>query len=49
MGWTKYIGADGLAIGLDHFGESAPYKQLAQKYGFTADAVAAKVAEYLKG
>ena len=47
MGWTKYIGADGLAIGLDHFGESAPYKQLAQKYGFTADAVAAKVAEYL--
>ena len=49
MGWSKYIGADGLAIGLDHFGESAPYKQLAQKYGFTADAVAAKVAEYLKG
>ncbi len=48
IGWAKYIGADGLCIGLDHFGESAPAKVLAEKYGFTAAAVADKVAAYCK-
>lgn len=47
MGWSKYIGDDGMVIGLDHFGESAPYKALADKYGFTPEKVTAAVAEYL--
>ena len=25
-GWEKYISSNGLAIGIDHFGASAPYK-----------------------
>ena len=36
-----------MVIGLDHFGESAPYKALADKYGFTPEKVTAAVAEYL--
>ena len=47
MGWSKYIGDEGMVIGLDHFGESAPYKALADKYGFTPEKVTAAVAEYL--
>ena len=44
-GWHKYVGLDGLAIGLDHFGESAPAGKLAEKYGFTAPTVARKIRE----
>jgi len=44
-GWHKYVGLDGLAIGLDHFGESAPAGQLAEKYGFPAPTVARKIRE----
>lgn len=44
-GWYRYVGLDGLALGLDHFGESAPAGKLAEKYGFTASTVARKVRE----
>ncbi|HWR03112.1 MAG TPA: transketolase C-terminal domain-containing protein, partial [Humidesulfovibrio sp.] len=44
-GWYRYVGLDGLALGLDHFGESAPAGKLAEKYGFTAPTVARKVRE----
>lgn len=47
MGWSKYVGDEGMVIGLDHFGESAPYKALADKYGFTPEKVTAAVAECL--
>lgn len=47
MGWSKYVGDEGMVIGFDHFGESAPYKALADKYGFTPEKVTAAVAEYL--
>jgi transketolase len=43
--WYKYLGCDGLAMGLDHFGESAPAGQLARKYGFTAEDVARRIRE----
>ncbi|OIN98883.1 MAG: transketolase [Desulfovibrionaceae bacterium CG1_02_65_16] len=44
-GWHKYVGLDGLTIGLDHFGESAPAGELAEKYGFTAPSVARMIRE----
>ncbi|MCQ2397536.1 MAG: transketolase [Lentisphaeria bacterium] len=47
MGWEKYVGCKGMTIGLNHFGESAPYKVLADKYGFTAEKITAKIADYL--
>ena len=47
MGWSKYVGDKGIVIGLDHFGESAPYKVLTDKYGFTPEKVTATVAKYL--
>jgi transketolase len=47
FGWCKYAGDEGLIIGMNRFGASAPAKVLAEKFGFTPEAVAAKVEEYL--
>jgi transketolase len=47
MGWDKYIGPNGLAIGMDHFGASAPGKDLAQEFGFTTDQVEKKIRNHL--
>mgnify|MGYP000116960992 CR=1 FL=1 len=47
MGWEKYIGPNGLSIGINHFGASAPGKDLAQEFGFTADQVEKKIRNYL--
>ncbi len=44
-GWYRYVGLDGMVLGLDHFGESAPAARLAEKYGFTAPTVARKIRE----
>jgi transketolase len=46
-GWEKIVGSDGLLIGIDHFGASAPAHLLAEKYGFVAAAVRDKVLRWL--
>jgi transketolase len=43
FGWAKVVGDEGLSIGLDHFGASAPYKALAEEFGFTPEKVIAAV------
>jgi transketolase len=47
-GWEKYIGNNGLAIGINHFGSSAPATDLAIEFGFTPDQVTNKIEKYLK-
>ena len=37
--WYKYVGLDGIVIGIDAFGESAPAKELFAYFGFTIDKV----------
>ncbi len=46
--WGRLIGCDGLFIGIEHFGASAPDKVLAEKFGFTAPQVAERIAAFLK-
>jgi len=41
-------GTKGKVFGLDHFGYSAPYKVLDEKFGFTTDNVYKQVLEYLE-
>jgi transketolase len=41
------VGADGKVWGLDHFGYSAPYKVLDEKFGFTGENVYLQVAQML--
>ncbi|WP_114950817.1 transketolase [Sphingosinicella terrae] len=43
MGWERYIGRDGVAIGLDRFGASAPAEDLFKRFGFIADAIVPRV------
>ncbi len=43
MGWERYIGAEGETLCLAHFGASAPYKVLAEQFGFTTANVVARV------
>lgn len=45
--WCRFTGSIERVIGLDGFGASAPYKQLAAHFGFTPEAVAARVAAQL--
>jgi len=37
--WRKYVGLDGVAIGVDSFGESAPAAEVYKHFGVTADNV----------
>jgi transketolase len=48
LGWSKYVGPNGLSIGINHFGASAPGKDLAVEFGFTADQVEEKIKTHLK-
>ncbi|MBM4467225.1 MAG: transketolase [Chloroflexi bacterium] len=47
QGWHRYVGDRGDVIGIERFGASAPYKVLWEKYGFTAENVAARAVEVL--
>jgi transketolase len=40
FGWDRYVGTTGTTIAMSSFGMSAPLKDLQQRFGFTADAVA---------
>ncbi|HSA99241.1 MAG TPA: transketolase [Anaerolineales bacterium] len=42
LGWERYAKS---AIGLDHYGASAPYKVIFEKFGFTVENVVAKAKE----
>jgi transketolase len=46
-GWYKYVGTDGMVIGIDTFGESAPAKELFAYFGFTVDKVVEAVGSLL--
>jgi len=48
FGWHKYVGLDGEVHGINHFGASAPYKDLQKTFGFLPEDVV-KRAEGLLG
>ena len=41
FGWERFIGEDGVFVGMTGFGASAPYERLYREFGITAEAVAA--------
>jgi transketolase len=47
--WRILAGLDGLTLGIDRFGASAPYPVLAEKLGFTAESVASRLRDWLGG
>jgi len=49
FGWERYTGNDGLNIGLDRFGASAPAGDLFEKFGFTAGSIVPQIVNKLNG
>jgi transketolase len=45
--WWRLVGKDGLVIGIQRFGESAPEKALAEEFGFTPPQVAGTLEQWL--
>jgi transketolase len=43
LGWGSPFDDDTLVVGMEKFGESGPYKKLAERFGFTAEALAARI------
>ena len=42
FGWARWVGDAGGAVGVDHFGASAPAEALYERFGVTSEAVVAK-------
>jgi transketolase len=42
QGWHRYVGASGEVIGINHFGASAPYQVLYERFGLTAERIVEK-------
>ena len=49
FGWERWVGDKGQVHGINTFGHSAPWKVIAQKLGFTPEAIAAKARKMLSG
>jgi transketolase len=47
LGWERYVGTKGKAIGMHSFGASAPLKDLLKRFGFDAEHVVAAAKELL--
>ncbi|MCC6828721.1 MAG: transketolase [Novosphingobium sp.] len=43
LGWERFVGSDGLTIGIDSFGASAPAEVLFKHFGFTVEAIVPKI------
>jgi transketolase len=47
FGWERYVGRDGVIIGVDRFGASAPGPVVMREYGFTAEHIVAAAKQLL--
>jgi transketolase len=48
LGWRRYVGTTGRAIGMRTFGASAPLKELQKKFGFEPEKIAAAAKEQIQ-
>lgn len=37
FGWEKYVGPEGISLGMKSFGKSAPHKKIYEYFNFTSD------------
>ena len=48
IGWERYVGNDGLTIGVNEFGDSAPIKEILEDRKLTIEDLTKLIDEYLK-
>jgi transketolase len=46
-GWWRFVGRDGLVLGIEDFGASAPAPKVFEKFGLTGPQAAARIGEWL--
>jgi len=49
FGWQKYVGCEGISIGIDKFGASAPAAVVFKNYGLTVDNILEKAIKLVRG
>lgn len=47
LGWSRYVGAEGRSVSIDHFGASADFETLYEKFGITTEVVVEQVRSIL--
>lgn len=47
LGWERYVGSYGGAVGIDHFGASAPYQRIQKEFGLTPEDIASRAAQLM--
>ena len=48
LGWERHVGNNGMTIGVDSFGASAPAGDLFRHFGLTADAIVPRIREHFE-
>jgi len=48
LGWKRWVGDGGIVIGLDRFGESAPYQEIYADLGLTPERIVREAKALLK-
>ncbi|MFN7662388.1 MAG: transketolase [Alphaproteobacteria bacterium] len=48
LGWRTYVGEQGLTLGIETFGESAPIHKLYDHFGLTAEKISKKIIHHLE-
>lgn len=48
FGWERWVGTEGKAIGIDHFGASAPYEEIYRHFGLTTERIVEETKGLLK-
>ena len=46
--WNKFLGNNGIALGINEFGESAPYKEVYDRFNLTTNKIVATIQEKLR-
>jgi transketolase len=48
MSWQKYVKDKGMNIGIDQFGESAPYKEVYEHFGLSEENIVGFIQKKLR-
>ena len=46
--WKKYLGSKGLSLGIDRFGESAPYKKVYDHFNLSVEKIVSSIQKTLR-
>jgi transketolase len=49
MSWYRWVGANGVVLGLDRYGASAPYERIYTELGLTVERVVDAAVELVRG